>query len=164
MSRDDRRADPDARPHLPHPNQIRRLRDDTVRELDAYVGDYAWLYSMIHGGNRGGEPNVSGGGPSNPTKAASFSRGKIRSALEHIHRNLTWFYSKKLFEWQQTIESMNEELQWREADDRAGAHLTGGVSAYRGDQRAPAGRPDLQEQLDAQRRRLDRGQGYGEGG
>ena len=43
------------------------------------------------------------------------------------------------------------------------ATINGGVSAYLGDRQVPKGRPDLQAALEAQRRRLDRGQGYGHG-
>lgn len=43
------------------------------------------------------------------------------------------------------------------------ARLDGGLSAYRGDRKAPAGRPDLHQALQAQHRRLDRGEGYGRG-
>lgn len=89
----------------------------------------------------------------------------ISGKLHATHRDMLWLVNKKLPGWLDRLTLIDEEPRPSDANEGTSlgpADLDGGISAYRGDQHVPAGRPDLHEALEAQRRRLERGDGWGD--
>lgn len=137
--------------NLSHLQLIEAIQQD-LRHL---AEDIKWKTNMVgqqSSSITGGTP--TGAGPSDPThrQATNPLATHITRRLSDVHRDLTWLYQRK----------MPEIVGRLELDDDRGAK-GGGLSAYRGDRKAPAGRPDLQAALEAQARRNHRGDSHGAG-
>lgn len=144
------------RRHAPKGMTATQLIDALVDDLQRIRDEIRWKEEMAYGPRGAGDaPHVSGSGRSDPT-ATQQSDGlsaHLRRVLHTTHKTLTWLYQRKV----------PEILARLELDDETGGHQGAGVSAYRGDRRAPAGRPDVQQALDAQHRRNRRGESHGAG-
>lgn len=133
-----------------------QLCDALIDDLRQVRDEIQWKNSIAYGArNEGDATHVSGGSRPDPT-ASRQSDGlarHVRNVLSSTHRDLKWLWGKKI----------PDILARLELDDEIGGDQGSGVSAYRGDTTAPAGRPDVDDALDAQRRRIERGQSHGEG-
>jgi len=128
--------------------------------IDELVAEIRWKRDLAYGTVKGDTAGVvSGGGDGDPTSAEATSRQALRRKVGQGIRDLRYLVDRKLPEIAARLEVDGDRPLL--ADEERGAHVDGGLSAYRGDRRAPVGRPDLREALDAQRRRLGRGEGYG---
>ena len=150
-----KRNDGDER-HLDDLSQIaHQLLDELVQEL-RWKRDYA--YGPVKGETAG---VVTGGGANDPTLQEATSRQAIRRKVGQGVKDLRYLVDRKLPEMLGRLELDDDRPLM--ADEEREADVSGGVSAYRGDRKPPAGRADLKEALAAQRRRIERGDGYGRG-
>lgn len=158
------------------------LIDLAIADLRELRNRVQWLGSQLDGRRRRGDgPGpVSTSGRSDPTGVAVV--GHVNDRPDHIadsartllqvisgklhatNRDMRWLVNTKTVAWLDRLELIDDEPRPSDANDGTDlgpAELDGGVSAYRGDTHTPAGRPDLRQALDAQHRRLDRGEGWG---
>lgn len=155
------------------------LIDMAIGDLQAMRSQVQWLQSQLDGRRRtGGAGPVSSSTRPDPTGLAAVGNWKgpgdstrslvevIRGKLHATHRDLRWLVNAKTGSWLDRLQLVDEEPRPSDANEGTGlgpAELTGGVSAYRGDTKVDsATRADLQEALAAQRRRLERGEGFGD--
>jgi len=130
--------------------------------LDELVQEVHWKRDYAYGPSKGETAGVvSGGGANDPTLQEATSRQAIRRKVSGAIRDLRWLVDRKLPEMLGKLELEDDRPLM--ADEERGADVSGGVSAYRGDRKPPAGRADLREPLAAQYRRIGRGQGHGKG-
>lgn len=159
-------------------------------ELERIESLYRWRASQLDGRQQIGDAipgSGSGGGESDRlvgTEAAAERRRQVghkvagaKKKLAHVIDDLLpsiegllelRSFDPRLDEGPRLADENDPNAKDLDNDERerrrqlGPATLEGGLSAYRGDRKAPKGRPDLQEALDAQRRRLANGQGYGD--
>lgn len=157
---------------------------NTLELVDLALADLAeirrqvlWLQAQLDGRRRtGGTGPVTSSTRPDPTSLTVVGAWKgpddqtrslhdvITGKLHATHRDLLWLVNAKLPGWVDRLQLIDEEPRPSDANEGTGmgpARLDGGLSAYRGDHHAPAGRPDLHDALHAQRRRLERGEGWG---
>lgn len=140
---------------------LSELRHILHAQVDEVCDDIEWKRRMTHGVSRGeGSGPVTGGGPSDTTGQIAISRDGLRAKVSRAIRDLAWLVDHKMPEIQGRLEL--EDDRPLASDEEAGAYVHGGVSAYRGDRKAARSRPDIQEALDAQRRRIQRSERYGD--
>lgn len=139
------------------------------RQLDDLEHQAAWRTSDLDGvrvdETVGGRSNVA----SDPTMGQALSASFIGKKLDKARTLLVSMVSTTLPSAYGAL--ILEDERRRESDahrtvgdrDVGPADLTGGVSAYRGDRKVTGrAREDLQSALDAQRRRLAQGRGFGD--
>ena len=144
------------------------LIDLAIADLQHLRTEVAWKTDLAYGprGQTSTGP-TSGGGPNDPTSNDATNMNWLRRILHGTHRDMLWLVNKKLPNITYRLELDDDREHG--SDRQAGATLTGGLSAYRGDttvRTAPTRdvtRTDLQTALDAQHRRLNRGAAYGRG-
>lgn len=148
------RSDGDTR----HLDDLASIAHALITELVTearWKGDAA--YGPVATEHAGRSSNVA----SNPTLAEAVSRQTLRKRHGQVMSDLRWLVDRKLPQMIDRLQGADDRPL--NSDDERDAKTDGGLSAYRGDRKAPAGRPELRDALDAQRRRLARGQGYGRG-
>lgn len=150
---------------------VSELRHVAHQLVDEICDDIEWKRRMGYERGRTATPGpISGGRTSDPTLSTLVARDTLRTKVRQGIRDLVWLVDKKLPEIARRLELEDdrptpEDERGRRGNDGSNlgpARLDGGLSAYRGDRHAPSGRPDLHEALDAQRRRRQRGQEYGD--
>ena len=130
--------------------------------LDEFIQELRWKRDMGYGPVKGDTAGVvSGGGVNDPTQQEATTRHGLRKKVGAGMRDMRWLVDRKLPEMLGKLELEDDRPLM--ADEERDADVSGGVSAYRGDRKPPAGRADLKEALSAQRRRIERGDGYGRG-
>ena len=139
------------------------------RHLDDIEHQLAWRESELDGirveETVGGGSNVAG----DPTRGQASSRSFVAGKIDKARGRLVSLVDSTLpsiFGVLRLEDERRRETDHNDTDERrhlGPAELHTGVSAYRGDRRVPAGRPDLKEALDAQRRRIERGESHGRG-
>lgn len=150
------------------------LIDIAIAELEVIRDQAKWRVSELDGARRSGDGGTSD--RSDPTHSQTAGRLSASRRLARAKAQIAWVVDQKLPAIVGLLEARNDDPRYdegprqsdedrRDADGQplGPAELEGGLSAYRGDRRAPKSRPDLQEALDAQARRNARGQGWGRG-
>jgi hypothetical protein len=159
------------------------LIDMAIADLTELRHRVLWLQGQQDGRRRTGGPGpVTTSAVSDPTSTAvvghvhdrpndladsSRSLHQVISGKLHAtHRDMLWLVNDKTPGWLDRLELADDEPRPSDANEGTGlgpAELDGGVSAYRGDRKIPStSRVDLLEALDAQHRRLERGEGWGD--
>lgn len=146
-----------------------------IADLEAIRDQTRWLRSLSDGKTRADVTSRSSNIDSDPTMSAALAARQASTKLRRAHERLAGLVDKTLPSITAGLELDSDDPRNSErplmsddndTPDRAHlgpADITGGISAYRGEHRAPRARTDLQEALDAQHRRLERGEGYGDG-
>lgn len=139
------------------------------RELDHIEHQLAWRESELDGQRIEETVGGSSNAASDPTMGQSLSRthiaGKITKARDRL-ASLVDSTLPSIYGALRVDDERRRESDHNDSDERrylGAADVYTGISAYRGDRRAPVGRPDLKEALDAQRRRIGRGESHGHG-
>lgn len=140
------------------------------RELDHIEEQLSWRESELDG-IRVSETVGSSPGPSDPTSGQASSRNFIADKIDTARTRLAALVDSTLpaiYAALRLADERRREDDQHRTDQHTGqpagpADIHTGLSAHRGDRKAPRGRPDLQEALDAQRQRIGRGEGYGRG-
>lgn len=128
--------------------------------IDELVAELRWKKDYAYGTVKEETAGVvSGGGANDPTLSEALSRQTVRRKVGQAIGDLRWLVDRKLPEMLGRLETHDDRPLL--ADEERGADVHGGLSAYRGDCKIPAGRNDLKEALQAQQRRIERGDGYG---
>lgn len=150
-----RRPDGDDR----HLDDLIRIAHNTIDEL---AHEIRWKRDLAYGTTITDTAGpVDGGGTHDPTLTEATSRHRLRRGCNQATADLRWLVDTKLPQILAKLHVRDDDPLT--IDEERGADTTGGLSAYRGDTRTPHGRPDLAAALAAQRRRIDRGEGYGHG-
>lgn len=141
------------------------------RELDHIDAQLAWRESELDGirveETVGSGSNIASDPTMGQASSRTFVAGKIDRARERlvplVDATLPSIFGVLRVDDERPRESDQHTVDRHTGQPAGAADLSGGLSAYRGDRKVPAGRPDLKESLDAQRRRIDRGEGHGRG-
>lgn len=137
------------------------------RELDHIEEQLRWRRAELDGQRVADIAGRSSPGPSDPTYGQASSRRFVAAKIDKARGKLATLVDSTLPSIYGAIRldderpRVSDENDSDERRDLGPARLDGGLSAYRGDRRAPKGRPDLKDAIDAQHRRLAAGGGYG---
>lgn len=129
-------------------------------DLEDLEQQIRWRTSELDGQRTTGTAGSSTG-PADPTGTAG-SRQHVASALRRVKGQLGWLVDHKLPSMLATLELDSDDPRYSERP-RESDPAAVGPSAYHGDRKLPRSRSDLQDALDAQHRRMQRGESHGDG-